>query len=193
MDVDRFAERGGQDVVVETGLDPVTRTAARSRFVARRKPAEPPKPPELGDPWCPLTVRARLQRVGFVLNKDPMVGPRENPKSCMPEPVRELFKDQKGEPMRIPVPSVDQDAVTDVLKDLLRYRYDDEARAVVFSIVDKMGGDALGEALRCSDTHARKLQKRMLDDLARVWNGYAWRPDARDIERAKKFIHRNIK
>lgn len=189
MDVDR----SGQDVVVETGLDPVTRTAARSRFRARRKPDEPPKPPELGDPWCPLTVRARLQRVGWVLGRDPLVGPRENPKSCMPEPVREPWKDQKGEPMRIPVPSVDQDAATHVLTDLLRFKDDDEARYVVFSIAEKMGGDKLGELLRCSDTHARKLQKRMLDDLAVAWNRYSWRPDARDIERAKKFIHRNIK
>ena len=180
-------------VEVEVGLDEVTRTAARSRFVAKAKPVEPPRAPVLGDPWCPLTVRARLQRVGWVLKKDPEPGPRENPKSCMPEIVREMWKDQKGEPMRIPVPSADQDAVNEVLNDLLRFRYDDEARYVVFSIAEKMGGDDLGKLLHCSDTHARKLQKRMLDDLAVAWNGYTWRPDARDIERAKKLIHRNVK
>lgn len=185
-------DRTGQDVEVEIGLDAVTRTQARSRFVARKPRPEPLKPPELGDPWCPLTVRARLQRVGWVLRKDPRVGPRENPRSCMPEPVREMWKDQKAEPMRIPVPSADQDATVEVLKDLLRFKDDDEARYVVFSIAEKMGGDRLGELLHCSDTHARKLQKRMLDDLAKVWNGYSWRPDARDIERAKKFIHRNV-
>jgi len=189
MDVDRR----GQDVEVEIGLDAVTRTQARARFVAKKRLVAIPREPVLGDPWCPLTVRARLQRVGWVLGRDPLVGPRENPKSCMPEPVREPWKDQKGEPMRIPVPSADQDAATHVLNDLLRFKDDDESRYVVFSIAEKMGGDKLGELLRCSDTHARKLQKRMLDDLAKVWNGYTWRPDARDIERAKKFIHRNIK
>jgi len=128
-----------------------------------------------------------------VLAKDPEPGPRENPRSCMPEPVREAWKDQKGEPMRIPVPSADQDAVTVVLQDLLRFKDDDEARYVVFLIAGKLGGEKLAEFLHCSDTHARKLQKRMLDDLAKAWNGYTWRPDGRDIERAKKFIHRNIK
>lgn len=186
-------DRSGQDVEVEIGLDAVTRTQARAKFVARKKRAEPPRPPELGDPWCPLTVRARLQRVGWVLRKDPRVGPRRDPKSCMPEVVREMWKDQKGEPMRIPVPSADQDAVTAVLQDLLRLKDDEEARCVVFSIAEKMGGDKLGELLHCSDTHARKLQKRMLDDLAAAWNRLPWRPDARDIERARKFIHRNIK
>lgn len=193
MDVERFGDRSGQDVEVEIGLDPVTRTQARSKFVAKKPKAEPPKPPELGDPWCPLTVRARLQRVGWVLRKDPRVGPRESPKSCMPEPKREVFKDQPGEPMRMPVPSVDQDAVRETLGDLVRLYADDEGRAVAYSLIFKFGGDALGEVLRCSDTHARKLQKEMLETLAKVWNGYGWRPDARDIERAKKFIHRNIK
>lgn len=205
MDVDR----SGQAVEVEVGLEEraggrlvdgkvVTRTRrARTRFVDKRVGSggavAPPPPPTVGGDWCPLTVRARLQRVGWVLAKDPRVGPRRSPKSCMPEPVREVFKDLPGEPMRIPVPSADQDAVSEVLKDLLRFRHDDEARAVVFSLAEKMGGDDLGKLLHCSDTHARKLQKRMLDELATAWNGYTWRPDARDIERAKKFIHRNIK
>lgn len=192
MDVERFGERRGQNVEVEIGLD-ANMTRARAKFVARKPRPEPPKPPVLGDPWCPLTVRARLQRVGWVLAKDPEPGPRKNPRSCMPEPVRELFKDQKGEPMRMPVPSADQDAVTDVLKDLMRFKDDDEARYVVFSIAGKLGGEKLAEFLHCSDTHARKLQKRMLDDLASAWKGYSWQPDARDIERAKKLIHRNIK
>lgn len=182
-----------RDVEVDVGLDPATMTRARTRFVARRPAPEPPKEPELGDPWCALTVRARLKRVGWVLRQDPRVGPRENPPSCMPETIREMWKDQKGEPMRIPVPSADQDAVTNVLKDLLRFRHDDEGRAVVFSLTEGMGGDKLGELLHCSDTHARKLQKRMLDDLAASWNRLPWRPDARDIERAKKLIHRNVK
>lgn len=203
MDIDR----SGQDVEVDLGLEEraggrlvngkvVTRTRrARTRFVHRRKGAGEAAPslPVIGGDWCPLTVRARLQRVGWVLAKDAKPGPRKNPKSCMPEIVREVFKDQPAEPMRIPVPSADQDAVNAVLKDLMRFRYDDEARYVVFSIAEKMGGDGLGELLHCSDTHARKLQKRMLDDLAKAWNGYTWRPDARDVERAKKFIHRNVK
>ena len=186
-------DRSGQDVEVEIGLDAVTRTQARAKFVARKPAQEPPKPPELGDPWCPLTVRARLQRVGWVLKKDPKVGPRKEPKSCMPEVVREMWKDQKGEPMRIPVPASDQDAVNLTLIDLLRFRFDDEAKAVIYAVVEKASGEDLGVTLGCSDTQARKLMKRMLDRLAVDWNRLPWRPDQKDIERARKFIHRNVR
>lgn len=178
-------------LTVELGLDAQS-TRARTRFVDRPPPPTPPKPPEVGDPWEPLTVRARLQRVGWVLRKDPRVRPQQV-KSCMPDHVREIFKDQKGEPMRIPVPATDQDAVNVTLQDLLRFRHDDESKAVIYAIVGKVSGDELAETLGCSDTHARKQMKRMLDRLAVDWNALTWRPDAKDIERAKKLIHRNIK
>lgn len=178
-------------LTVELGLDDRA-TRARTRFVDRSPPPPPPKVPEIGDPWCPLTVRARLQRVNWVLRRDPPVRPQQV-RSQMPEPVREIFKDQPGEPMRLAVPSADQDVITAVLIDLLRFKDDDEGKAVIYAIVEKTSGEALSETLHCSPNHARTLMKRMLDRLAVDWNTLSWRPDAKDIERAKKLIHRNIK
>ncbi len=179
-------------LTVELGLDDRA-TRARTRFVAKAPPPKPPRDPEIGDPWCPLTVRARLQRIGWVLRKDPRVRPQQV-KSCMPEHVREIFKDQKGEPMRIPVPAADQDAINATLADLLRFRDDDEGKAVIWAIIEKTSGEDLARTLHCSPNHARALMKRMLDRLAVDWNErYYWRPDAKDVERAKKLIHRNIK
>ena len=112
----------------------------------------------------------------------------------MPETVREAWKDAgPGEKMRIPVPASDQDAINATLIDLLRFRHDDESKAVIYAIVEKTSGDDLAGILGCSDTHARKLMKRMLDRLALEWNSLPWRPDHNDIERAKKLIHRNIR
>ncbi len=197
--------RHGQRLVVETNLDEraggrlidgkvVQRTRhARTRFVPIERQGEDfVDMLEIGDPWCPLTVRARLHRVNWVLRQDPKVRPQQV-RSGMPEHVREIFKDQPGEPMRIPVPAADQDAINRVLEDLLRFKDDDEAKAVIYAIVEKTSGDKLAETLHCSDTHARKLMKRMLDRLAIDWNKRLGRPDANDIERAKKLIHRNVK
>lgn len=183
-------------LTVELGLD-ANATRARTRFVERASPPAPPKPPEVGDAWCPLTVRARLQRVNWVLRRDPRVGhygrDPEQMASCMPETVREMWKDQPGVPTRLQVPAADQDVITTTLTDLLRFKDDDEGKAVVYAIVEKTSGEELGKTLHCSPTHARTLMKRMLDRLAIDWNTRSWRPDARDIERAKKLIHRNIK
>jgi hypothetical protein len=186
--------RDKQAIAVETEFGPWRGT----RLVDPALPVDPPLPPQVGDPWCPLTVRARLHRIDWVLRRDPRVGltgrpdPEQIP-SAMPETVRELFKDLPGVPMRIAVPAGHQDVVNQTLADLLRYRFDDEAKAVIFAIAQRLSGDVLGKKLRCSDTQARKLMKRALDRLTLEWNAQPWRPDAYDIERAKKLIHRNIK
>jgi len=178
-------------LTVELGLDDRS-TRARTRFVDKAPAPKPPREPEVGDPWEPLTVRARLQRVNWVLRQDRTVRPQQV-RSCMPEPLREVFKDLPGEPMRRVVPSADQDVVNQVLIDLLRFKADDEGKAVIYAIVEKTSGEDLGKTLHCSPNHARTLMKRMLDRLAIDWNTLPWRPDAKDIERAKKLIHRNIK
>jgi hypothetical protein len=190
MDVDR----SGQDVVVETGLDPVTRTEARSRFVARKPAAEPPKLPELGDPWCPLTVRARLQRMADVFRRIPH-DPDTRPalfRSCMPTPVREIFKDQPGEPMRLPVARADYAAACEVLDDLVK-RQSRLQRILVWGIAARQSHRQMADRLRCSHTHAGKRVQQMLTVLVAAWNGYGWKPEAADIERAKELIHRNVR
>ena len=197
-------------VEVETGLDQRAgatlvdgrvvhrQRRARTRFVDKPSMPKPPREPEVGDPWEPLTVRARLHRLGWVLRQDPRPGlygrePEQIP-SCMPAAVREVWKDQPGEPMRRVVPAADQDVVNKTLTDLLRFKDDDEGKGVIYAIIEKTSGEDLGRTLGCSANHARTLIKRMLDGLAKEWNSrYYWRPDARDVDRAKKLIHRNIK
>jgi hypothetical protein len=194
MDVDRFAERGGQDVEVEIGLDEVTRTEARSRFVARKSKVAPPRPPELGDPWCPLTVRARLHRMAEVFRRIPH-DPDTRPgieRSCMPTPVREIFKDQPGEPMRLPVARADYAAACEVLDDLVK-RQSRLQRILVWGIAAKQSHRQIAEHLCCSHTHAGKRVQQMLTILVSAWNGYGWMPEAADIERAKELIHRNVR
>lgn len=195
-----------RQIVVEPDLDEraggvlldgkvVVRTRrARTRFVSVPPAPEPPPPPQVGEPWTTVTVRARLHRIGWVLRKDPRVGPSPNPPSCMPEVVREAWKDAaKGTVVRIAVPAADHTAVNETLIDLLRYKDDEEAKAVIYAIVEKTSGEDLGVTLRCSGKHARTLMARMLDELAAAWNALPWRPDAKDIERAKKLLHRNFK
>lgn len=191
MDVERFGDRSGQDVEVEIGLDAVTRTHARSKFVAKKPRPEPPKPPELGDPWCALTVRARLQRMAEVFRRiphDPDTRPGKE-RSCMPTPVREIFKDLPGEPMRVPVARADYAAACQVLDDLVK-RQSRLQRILVWGIAAKQSHRQMAERLCCSHTHAGKRVQQMLTVLVAAWNGYGWRPEAADIERAKELIHR---
>src|SRR5262245_51151874 len=74
---------GRQRVVVETNLDEragarlvdgkvVPRTRhARTRFVEPRQKPRRPRAPDIGDAWCPLTVRARLHRLADVFRQVP--------------------------------------------------------------------------------------------------------------------------
>jgi len=187
-----------RSVIVRTNLDDeiVHRGKSYRRHASTRlvdtPPAEAPREPALGDPWEPLTVRARLHRLAWVLSKDPRVGPRENPRSCCPEPVREVFKDQPGEPMRMPVPRADHDAVNATLQNLLRF-VDERDRAVIFAIAARTSNRDLGEALRCHHITAARRIEEMLALLAGHWNNLGSRPDQVDIDRATRLIHRDFK
>ena len=199
MDVDR----SGQAVEVEVGLEEraggrlvdgkvVTRTRrARTRFVTPRKAAAPVRSPEVGDPWCPLTVRARLQRMSDVFRRIPH-DPDTRPgieRSCMPTPVREVFKDQPGEPMRVPVSRADYNAACQVLDDLVK-RQSRLQRILVWGIAARQSHRQIAEHLCCSHTHAAKRVQQMLTILVASWNGRGWMPEAADIERARELIHR---
>lgn len=189
MDV---VDRSGQDVEVEIGLDAITRTQARAKFVARKKRAEPPRPPELGDPWCPLTVRARLQRMAEVFRRLPHT-PDTKPggyRSCMPEPVREIFKDLPGEPMRVPVGSADLKDAMQVLDALIQMST--AQRILAWGIAAKVSATLAAKYLRCSDKTARARMLEFLDATAVDWNRRQWVPGERDVVLAREFIHRKV-
>src|SRR4051812_16978928 len=105
----------GKVLVVETGE--MGHHFARTRFVeAPEKPALR-QAPRLGDAWCPLTVRARLERMGETYRKLPH-SPDTRPgghRSCMPTPIRELFKDLPAEPLRPGVSDADLAAANRVI------------------------------------------------------------------------------
>lgn len=189
-------------VEVETNLDEraggrlidgrvVPRTRhARSRFIVDRKPAKPVVArPRLGDPWCPLTVRARLERLAYVFRQVPHA-PDTRPakvRSNMPEPVREIFKDQPGEPMRLPVDKADLDAARMVLESLITLHR--LWRIVAWSIANRVGDRRLGAYLKKDRRSAAKLKQQLLERLAREWAGA---PDPIDIADAGDFIHKKF-
>jgi len=183
-------DRSGQDVVVEVGLDVVTRTEARSRFVAVKPSGEPPRPPMLGDPWCPLTVRARLHRMSDVFRRLPHT-PDTKPggyRSCMPEPIREIFKDQPGEPMRVPVGSADLKDALQVLDSLIQMSEDQ--RVMAWGIAVKAKAVLVARYLRCSDKTAKLRLQGFLVWLAADWNRREWMPTERDVAEACELIRR---
>lgn len=193
-----------QMVVVETGLDEraggrlvdgvvVQRTRhARTRFVEVRSATEPAQGPAIGDPWCPLTVRARLQRMNWVLTGDPRVKPAVE-RSCMPEPVREPWKDAaRGTVVRVKPPRHHQTACELIMASLVAYQ-DEIDRHVIWALAMRKPDTDLAAYIGVSDKTARQRKEQMLALLAADWNARGWRPDADDIARANRFIHRNIK
>lgn len=197
-------------VVVETNLDeragavlvdgPKGRSVkartrhARTRFVAKDRPSGATEPPEIGGVWCPLTVRARLQRMAEIFRRiphDPDTRPGQH-RSCMPTPVREVFKDQPGEPMRVPVSRADYAAACQVLDDLVK-RQSRLQRVLIWGIAARQSHRQLAEHLCCSHVHAGKRVQQMLVILVKAWNDAGWRPDGIDIERARELIHRNVR
>lgn len=180
--------RGKQAMVIDTDFGSYRGT----RMVDPKPLPEPPREPELGDPWCPLTVRARLQRMNWVLTRHPRVKPAVE-RSCMPEPVREPWKDAaKGTSMRLRPPKRDETAVSLTLISLVAYQ-DEIDRHVIWAIALKMPDTTLATTIGVSDKTARGRKEEMLKLLAADWNARGWLPEAEDIERAKRFIHRNLK
>ena len=184
-----------REVLVETGLnetvewpkETVTRHA-RTRFVERKKPEKPPLP-EVGDRWEPLTVRARLERMGETYRRLPH-SPDTKPggyKSCMPTPVREPWKDAAPSTLRQGVSEKDLQA-SNLIIDVLG----SDERAVAWAIANRMGDRELGRHRRCHHATAAREKQRVLDVLAAHWNTLSMRPDADDVLRARRFVHRNF-
>jgi DNA-binding CsgD family transcriptional regulator len=187
-------------VVVETGLDEragamldngrvVPRTRhARTRFVPIKTPVLA-RAPELGDPWDPLTVRARLERMGETYRRLPGAGVVKpiQPKSCMPEPLRELFKDLPATPLRSGVTDADLAAANRVI-DVLTAR----ERGIAWAIANRMSDRELARHLGVHHTTAAARKQDVLKMLAEHWRTLDWMPDAEDINRACRFIHRII-
>lgn len=190
-------------VVVETNLDEVVdrdgrrisgtfRVHARSRIKRRQREAEPPRAPELGDPWCPLTVRARLIRMADVFRRVPHT-PDTKPqqyRSCMPEIVRELFKDQPGAAKRLPVAKEDYAAALQTLDSFITLNR--LFKIVGWHIACKIGDTRLGNFIRRDRRTAAKLKQMLIARLVDDWNRRGWLPDREDIEDARGLIRRNI-
>lgn len=187
------------EVIVETNLDEEVEYRgksfvrhARTRIV-ERKPQLSIDPPQPGDPWCPLTVRARLQRMAEVFRRlphDPDTRPAVE-RSCMPQPVREIFKDLPGDPMRIPVGQVDHRAAMQVLDSLITLTT--EQRWLAWAIATRLDDTKTGKGLKISDKTARLRKLALLDHLVVDWTARGWMPELADIVLAASFIHRNLR
>lgn len=121
---------------------------------------------------------------------DPDTRPGQH-RSCMPTPVREIFKDQPGDPMRVPVARADYAAACQVLDSLVTLTRLN--RIVAWSIANGMKDRQLGRYIRTNHHAAAKLKQKLLDFLVFDWNGRGWVPEQADITLALLFIHRNIK
>jgi len=189
-----------RSVIVETNLgqeadwngQPAT-LHARTRFIDR--PPEPStREPQLGDRWDPLTVRARLQRTAEVFRKLPHT-PDTRPgghRSCMPTPVRELFKDLPGEPMRLLPRAEDLEAMRQVLDSLVHFRTA-EQRMAIWGVAANLSHRRIAREMRCSRDKAATAVQAILVTLAEDWNRRGTRPDHVDTEWAGALIHRNFK
>lgn len=142
--------------------------------------------PEVGDPWEPLTVRARLERMAETYGRLPRVRPSAV-RSCMPDTVREAWKDE-------PRPQASTDRALDevdieaanVIVDVLT----SSQRAVAWAIAQRKSDRWLGRMMGMDGKTASKLKQDVLSDLATNWNMLRFRPDAEDVKRARKFLHR---
>lgn len=193
----------GPDVVVETNLDEVVdrdgkafggsyRVHARSRFRKRESVADTPRTPELGDPWCPVTVRARLVRMADVFRQVPHT-PDTRPqghRSCMPEVIREIFKDQPAETKRLPVGKDDMAAAMQTLDSFVTLNR--LFKIVGWHIACRIGDRRLGRYIRRDRRTAAALKQQLLDRLVGEWNAKGWRPDQSDISEAQELIRKKI-
>jgi hypothetical protein len=159
LDLDETVERGGQ------GITPATyRLHARTRFVSVARPQH--TAPEVGDPWCELTVRARLHRMADVFKRLPHTSDTRpgGYKSCMPDPVRELFKDLPGEPMRLGVAASDMSAARQALDGL--WMLDREGLIVAWGIAARLSDRRVAKELGCHHTTAAARKQDVLGLLA---------------------------
>ncbi len=209
------------DFAVELGLEPVSMTRARTRRVeveiVRHGEAFNDLP-ELGDPFCRLTVRTRLHRVGKRFWREPhtsltvmagrvrrsigkdgkaVVEVFEGLRSCMPDIVREASKlDSPNDTRSRQVVSAAERSATDlVLDSLITYWDKPEKLKTWWAIALKRhagGKDGLCHDLGGSDKTARDRMDAMLGELARDWRRRRWMPDAVDIDRVHAIFHRKV-
>ena len=188
-------------VTVQTGLDETVdrdgrkifgtyRVHARTRIVEIERHGEAfIDMPEVGDPWCELTVRARLERMGECYRRLPKVRPSQG-RSCMPVPVRERWKDAPKEEGRLTDRALDDanlnaaNQIVDVLTA--------EERLIAWPIAQRKSDRWLGRMLGVHNMTASARKQAMLEALALRWNGLGMRPDAEDVRRARQFFHNNI-
>jgi len=186
-----------RQIVVETGLSDEVEWPrqtvirhARTRFVDRAKTSEPPRLPELGDPWCPLTVRARLERMGETYRRlphSPDTRPQQH-KSCMPTPLRELFKDFiEALQHKLGVTDADLSAANQIIDVLTSAE-----RNIAWAIANRMKDRELGRHRHTNHHEAAKAKQNTLAMLVAHWNTYEWKPDAEDVRRASRFMHRKM-
>lgn len=203
---DEFRVRTGLDEVVLRRLPARSDQPDEHRFVERVRHArtervvEIDRPgeaflaePEVGDLWEPLTVHARLHRLAAVFRKLPHT-PDTKPagyRSCMPEPVREIFKDARpGEPMRLPVNADDYRAAMALLDVIVSLT--DDQRLVLWGLACKLSNRRMGKHLHCHHLTVAKRKIEVLDIMVRKLNTMEMRPDERDIEQARELIHRKL-
>jgi len=185
-----------RQIVVETGLsDEVDYRGvsfvrhARTRFVEGSKKPETPKFPELGDPWCALTVRARLERMGETYRRlphSPDTRPQQH-KSCMPTPLLELFKDMPPGPLRPGVTDAALAAANQAIDGL-----NNRNRRIAWAVANKINDNKLGKWLGHDRNYASRAKQMVLKILALRWNHLGWRPDHEDVAHACAFLHRNF-
>jgi hypothetical protein len=194
----------GPEVVVETNLDEVVdrngkafggsyRVHARSRFRARKPEPEMPRAPEFGDPWCDLTVRARLERGASILDRMPHT-PDTKPggyRCSMPEIIRERWKDEPDAVViKLGVSRADSGALVQFLNALIALPIDQHP--VWWGIANKRSDRRVGRELRCDGKTAATRKQELLAFLAEDWNKRGWKPEDIDVTAARLFIHKNL-
>lgn len=184
------------DEVIDRGGHGIKRSSYRLRASTRIAKPKASKAvadqPQLGDPWCSLTVIARLQRMADVFRRMPHT-PDTKPqghRSCMPDIVRELFKDQPGEPMRLRVGNDDYTAAMQTLDSFVTLNR--LFKIVGWHIACKIGDRRLGKYIRRDRKTAAALKQLLISRLITDWNARGWKPDQEDIENAGQLIRRKI-
>lgn len=194
-------QRERQRVVVETNLDEragaslvdgkvVPRTRhARTRFVPVEIDIDVEGEafldlPEVGDPWEPLTVQARLERMAETQSRLPRIRPARV-RSCMPDTVRERWKDAPKEELTDKALDDDDLGAANQVIDALTAGQ----RPVAWAIAERKSDRWLGRKQGVHHQTAAGRKQAMLKMLADHWNKLDWRPDAEDIRRARQLLN----
>lgn len=192
------AER--REVEVRTGLDQLIevdqvglkrasyRKHASARFVPIERHGEAfLDRPEVGGLWCPLTVRARLERMAETYGRLPKVRPAIE-RSCMLAVVRERWKDAPKENKPSHSDRALDDANLNAANQIVDVLVEGE-RPVAWAIAQRKSDRWLGRKLGVHHQTAAKRKQEMLDALALNWTRLGLRPDAEDVRRALRYLY----